>query len=133
MPIQIALANNTPDATLELREAQPMGAGDFAAFLIVRSGVFAAAMPFLFTKHALQGFVAELDGLLTAQHAKATLPARAEGSFVALERTAGDGVSVNGTLRDPEGDQRLEFRFPAAPASLEPLLEGVRRLAAGYS
>ncbi len=62
MPLDLALSTNTPAAALELRQAQPLGdRRHLAAFLVVRSGVFAAALPFVFTSLDLASFGEALD------------------------------------------------------------------------
>ena len=69
MPLDLALSTNTPTATLELRQAQPLGDQHrIAAFLVVRSGAFAAALPFVFTRDALVTFAESLDRI--TRHAK---------------------------------------------------------------
>lgn len=127
MPIQIALANPAPDAALELREVQPTRGGDFAAFVVVRSGGFAAAVPFFFTRRALLDFVAPLSALVTGGTGAATLTSTTAGSFITLEPTT-NGVTVKGTLREADPGQSLEFGFPTARANTEPFLVGVRTL-----
>ena len=131
MPIDIALANGTPTGMLELREAQPLPDGSaFAAFLVVRSGAFAAAMPFFFTDAALVALILELDDLSAGRGALATLSARGVENFIAFERALGDVVSVTGELHDPDDDQLLRFRFPTRLPALESVLDGVRQLTA---
>jgi hypothetical protein len=128
MPIQIALANPAPDATLELREVQPMRDGDFAAFLLVRSGAFAAALPFFFTRGALHDFLGPLATLVAGGAGAATL-ASMEASFIALHAGPANTLVVKGTLREANPEQSLEFAFAVATADAEPLLDGLRQLA----
>ena len=129
MPILLALANAAPDATLELREVQPMRGGDFAAFLVVRSGAFAAAVPFFFTRRAMEHFSHPLVALVATGAGAATLTSTTAGSFIMLEGGPNDTLAVSGTLREAEGNQSLEFAFVVARADARPLSDGMRRLA----
>jgi hypothetical protein len=130
MPIDIALGAETPTATLALREAQPLPDGSgFAAFLVVRSGAFAAAMPFFFTEAARDALIAGLDHLVAGRSGTARLDARDTADSLTLTAGAdGGAVSISGTLHDPDSDQLLRFRFPAPRPAVTPLVAGLRRL-----
>ena len=132
MPIQIALANAAPDATLELREVQPMRGGDFAAFLLVRSGAFAAALPFFFTRGALHDFRGPLAMLVAGGAGAATLTSTA-ASFITLDGGPANTLVVKGTLREANPQQSLEFAFTVARADAAPLLDGLKQLVAPTS
>ncbi|MEP6992029.1 MAG: hypothetical protein ABJA80_13945 [bacterium] len=113
MPLDLALSTNTPTAALELRQAQPLGdQRHVAAFLVVRSGVFAAALPFVFTSRALASFTEALDTVARSRTGEAELSGRDGGNIVRFEVNAGGALHITGTLADPDDDtQRLQFAF----------------------
>ena len=130
MPFDLAPACNTPTATLELQQAQPLGDGQyFAAFLIVRAGVFSAALPFVFTKEALDQFEHELEALARDARGEARLLSR-DGETVLQIAMSGDaGIRVSGDLRDPdEPEQLLRFAFTTVNQMLTALRAGLKRL-----
>jgi hypothetical protein len=125
MPVDVALATNTPTGALELRQAQPLTNGMvFGAFLVVRSGGLAAGLPYFVTRGALTAFVAALRDLGTGGAAR--LPARQGSAFVALEMQAEGDVAVYGELE--EGEQLLRFRFVTEPRGVAALYDGLRGL-----
>lgn len=129
MPTDIALSTNTATGTLELRQAQPMPDGSgYAAFLVVRSGGFAAALPYFVTTDAWRGFVAALAGMCAGAGGVARLPARDGDDHIAIA-AAGEGlITVSGSLREMD-DQSLRFRFATSSRGLDALVEGARRVA----
>jgi hypothetical protein len=128
MPIDITLAANTPTATLELRQAQATSDGAaFAAFLIVRSGGLAAALPFFVTRNALHEFLAALEGLANGASTPARLPAREGAGVLALEIAPDGRMIVSGELEEDE-DQRLRFRFATDRQGAATLYTGLKTL-----
>jgi hypothetical protein len=68
MPSDLALSTNSPTATFELHQAQPLGDGRYlAAFLLVRSGAFVAACPYVFSHHELVAFTEAVTVLLATR------------------------------------------------------------------
>jgi hypothetical protein len=129
MPIDIALATDAPTGTLELRQAQGLRDGNtFGAFLVVRSGGFAAALPFFFSRAALGDFTHALGTLADARVGEARLPAREGDDFLALGMGDGDTATVQGELREPENGQLLRFRFQTPIDGLTRLRDGAQRL-----
>lgn len=130
MPTDLALSTNTATGALELRQAQPMPDGSgFAAFLVVRSGGFAAALPYFVTTGAWREFASALDRVTAGDGKPARLRARNSDDFVAITG-GGDGLlSVFGSLHEPDDDQLLRFRFMTPAHGLAPFAAGVRRLA----
>lgn len=129
MPIDIALSTNTATGALELRQAQQMpGGAGYAALLIIRSGGFAAAVPFLATTGSWRSFSDALDRMTLEPGSSARLISR-EGEDEIIIADATDGtIAVSGTLHEAEHDQMLRFRFLAPSAGLPALLAGVREL-----
>jgi len=129
MPTDVALSTNTPSAALVLKQALPMPDGSgYAAFLVVRAGPFAAALPFLATSDAWLEFVRALERVPAGDGAPARLRAREGDDFVAIAG-AGEGLlAVSGSLHDPDDDQALRFRFTAPVQGLAAFLSGVRRV-----
>ena len=129
MPIDIALSTNRPTGALELRQAQPMpGGAGYAALLIVRSGGFAAAVPFLARTSGWRDFLASLDRMILEPGSSARLVA-CEGEDEITIADGSDGtIAVSGTLHEKDQDQMLRFRFLAPSAGLPALLAGVREL-----
>ena len=132
MPSDLALSTNTPTATFELQQAQPLGDGRFfAAFLLVRSGAFAAARSYIFSRHALERFAEAVSVLLTTHAGIAQLAASDGDDVVRLEATDAGGLRITGTLHDPEdSDQLLRFGFTAQWKGLPSLADGLHRLIA---
>ena len=135
MPIDIALSTNTAVGALELRQAQPMPDGSgYAALLIVRSGAFAAALPFFVSADGWNAFRDALVGLTHVSHASTALPARLaarEGSDAIELAAAADGmVAISGTLHELEGDQSLRFRFVTDARGLDAFVAAAERLSA---
>ena len=132
MPTDVALSTNTPTAALELRQAQPMPDGSgYAAFLIVRAGPFAAAVPFLATGDDWRGFARALGRVPSGDGAPARLRARDGDDHVAIA-SAGNGLlAVTGSLHDPDDDQSLRFRFTTPMGGLAAFAAGVQRVAGG--
>lgn len=130
MPTDLALSTNSPTGALELRQVQPMPDGTgYAAFLIVRSGGFAAALPYFMTAEAWREFVHALPGVGAVDGAPARLRARDSDDFIAISG-AGDGqVAVHGLLHEPDDDQMLRFRFLAPAHGVAALVAGARRIA----
>jgi hypothetical protein len=126
MPVDVALATNTPTGALELRQAQPLTNGIvFGAFLVVRSGGLAAGLPYFVTRRALTAFMAALRELEPAGGA-ARLPARQGSAFIALEMQPEGDVAVYGELE--EGEQLLRFRFVTEARGVAALYDGLRDL-----
>jgi hypothetical protein len=129
MPIDIALATDAPTGTLELRQAQGLrDGGTFGAFLVVRSGGFAAAVPFFFSRAALGEFTHALGTLADARVGEARLPAHEGDDFIAIRMHDGDILMVQGELREPEHDQHLRFQFHTPVDGLIRLRDGVQQL-----
>jgi hypothetical protein len=130
MAIDITLAANTPTATLELRQVQPTpkGAG-FAAFVIVRSGGLAAALPYFVTSDALREFVHALDGAVGGIATPARLPTRDGLGELVIEITSDGDMIVSGRLEEG-ADQLLRFRFTTEARGAATLRDGLRSLLA---
>lgn len=129
MPLDLALSTNTPTATLELRQAQPLGDGHHhAAFLVVRSGAFAAALPFVFTQDHLDTFAESLNVLRTTRSGTASLQASASDDIIRFESADEGKLRVCGELHEAEGAQCLAFSFAAEWAGLDTFNDGIHRL-----
>ncbi len=129
MPLDIAFSTNTPTATLELRQAQPLGDGrHHAAFLVVRSGAFAAALPFVFTQDHLASFAESLNSLRTTRFGTAILRASTSDDIIRLESADEGKLRVCGELHEAEGTQRLVFSFAAEWEGLDTFNDGIHRL-----
>ena len=106
----------------------PDGSG-FATLLIVRSGAFAAAIPFFVETGEWERFVQALPRIGAGDAAAARLTSRLAEDFVALD-DAGDGaLVVSGTLHDLD-EQLLRFRFRTPAHGLPQFLAGARALSA---
>lgn len=128
MPTDVALSSNSATGAIELRQAQPMPDGSgYAAFLVVRSGGFAAALPYFVTAQAWRDFVRALDDVTVADGAPARLHARDSEDFIAIAASGDGQIAVFGSLREAD-DQLLRFRFTTPSAGLEALIAGVRRV-----
>lgn len=134
MPLDIALSTNSPAATIELRQAQTLGGGGhLAAFLLVRSGAFAAAMPLVFTRNELDSFAEGLDALHDTRSGAALLHGRENDDVIRFESTDMGELRIAGDLHEEPAAQRLTFRFVAEWAGLPSFLEGLRQLRSGYA
>lgn len=132
MPRDLALSTNTPTATFELQQAQPLGDGRYlAAFLLVRSGAFAAARPYVFSRHDLVAFAEAVTVLLATRAGSARLAASDGDDVVRLEATGAGGLRITGSLHDPdEPDQLLQFGFAAQWEGVPSLADGMHRMIA---
>jgi len=131
MPFDLALSTNTPTATLELRQVQPLGGtGQYAAFLVVRSGAFAAALPFVFLSASLLAFGDALAAMHASRTGSARLAASTSDDAIWFESADGE-VRMCGDLREQEGAQRLQFSFVAEWASLPGFISGIRHATTG--
>jgi hypothetical protein len=132
MPLDLALSTNTPTATLELRQAQPLGdLRHLAAFLIVRSGAFAAALPFVFTRAGLMTFADSLDVLCRETEGVAHLAARESEDVVRFTATRAGQLRIEGNLHETEdAGQHLQFSFMAEWEGVPPFAAGIRQLIA---
>lgn len=132
MPVDLALSTNTPTATIELRQAQRLGDnGDHAAFLVVRSGAFAAALPFMFTRDDLLAFDQAIAALREKRIGIARLPATSENDVIEFVAADGGDLCVRGNLHEVDGQQSLTFSFAAAWEGLTTFADGLRRLRIG--
>lgn len=131
MPIDLSLSTNTSTGALEFRQAQPMPDGSgYAAFLVVRSGGLAAALPYFWTAGAWAGFVEALAALRREGLGAARLPAREGDDYLDIAH-GGDGLlAVSGMLHDAHDDQLLRFRYLTPLHGLDGFLADARRLAA---
>jgi hypothetical protein len=129
MPLDIALSTNTPTATIELRQAQPLGdERHHATFLVVRSGAFAAALPFVFARDQLASFAEALDGLFSTRSGTASLRASTSDDIIRFESADPGRLRVCGDLHETEGTQRLTFSFVAEWEGLVMFIDGIHRL-----
>jgi len=111
--MDIALSSNSSTAALELREIQRYADGSgFVTLLVVRSGGFAAALPFYFELPRLMEFVEALQGMDRTLSGSATLKPTWEPGFVTFELDQHGHVRVFGELRETtEHEQWLQFSF----------------------
>ncbi len=129
MPVDIALSTNSPTATIELRQAQPLGDGrHLAAFLIVRSGAFAAALPFVFASDDLLSFAEALETLSTARSGVARLPSSENDDVIRFESADVGQLRVCGDLNETSGAQRLTFSFVAEWEGLDAFTDALRHV-----
>ena len=133
--MDIALSSNSPIAALELREIQRYADGSgFATLLVVRSGGFAAALPFYFEPPCLTEFVHALKGMDRSLSGSATLKPMWEPQFVTMELDHRGHVRVFGELvESKEHEQRLQFSFETDQTCLRQFaadLEACQSLAA---
>jgi hypothetical protein len=134
MPLDIALSTNTPTATIELRQAQALGDGrHLAAFLLVRSGAFAAALPFVFARDELVSFAEALAALCTTRSGVAQLHGRENEDVIRFESAWMGELRIAGHLHEGSEAQQLTFDFAAAWDGLESFIDGLRRLQAGIA
>jgi hypothetical protein len=132
MPVDLALSTNTPTATIELRQAQALGEGHhLAAFLLVRSGAFAAAMPFVFARDELVAFANALDVLMATRSGEAPLHGW-ENEDIIRFATGHDGqLRISGRLHEAPAVQQLTFSFAAEWVGLESFVADLRQLRVG--
>ena len=134
MPIDVALSTNTPTATIEMRQAQSLAEGHhLAAFLLVRSGAFAAAMPFVFSRDALESFADALEALSATRSGEATLRSIENDDVIRFDTSEEAQLRIGGDLSEEADAQRLTFRFAAEWAGLDAFLMGIRRLRTGHA
>lgn len=134
MPLDIALSTNTPTATIELRQAQAMGDGrHLAAFLLVRSGAFAAALPFVFSHDELVSFAKALGVLYTTRSGVAQLHGRENEDVIRFESAHVGELRIGGRLREGSESQQLTFSFVAEWDGLASFMDGLRHLQAGVA
>ena len=128
------LSTNTPTATLELRQAQALGEGrHLAAFLLVRSGAFAAALPFVFSHDALGSFAEALGVLCAMRFGAAQLQGREDGDVIRIESVHMGELRISGRLHEGSKDQQLTFNFTADWDGLASFVDGLRRLQTGIA
>ena len=131
MPVDVSLSTNTPTATIELRQAQPLGTeGHLAAFLVVRSGAFAAALPFVFHRDDLTAFAEALDAVAATRSGVALLRGSASDDVIRFEAGNEGALRVCGDLYETSGMQRLTFSFAAEWEGVDAFSDGIRRLRA---
>ena len=129
MPVDISLSSNSPTATIEMRQAQPLGDGHhFAAFLIVRSGAFAAALPFIFARDDLLSFAEALETLSTTRSGVARLPSSENDDVIRFESADVGELRVCGELDETSGAQRLTFSFVAEWEGVGAFVDTLRQL-----
>ena len=129
MPVDISLSSNSPTATIEMRQAQPLGDGHhFAAFLIVRSGAFAAALPFIFARDDLLSFAEALETLSTTRSGVARLPSSENDDVIRFESADVGELRVCGELDEMSGTQRLAFGFVTEWEGLGAFIDTLRQL-----
>lgn len=129
MPLDLALSTNTPTATLELRQAQALGdARHHAAFLIVRSGAFAAALPFVFARDALRAFADALENLRAERVGSASLRGSMSDDVIRFESGDPGKLRICGDLYEAEGKQHLTFSFVAEWEGMDTFADGIRQL-----
>lgn len=130
MPLDLALSTNTPTATLELRQAQLLGYQNrIAAFLVVRSGAFAAALPFVFTRDALITFAESLDIIGRRANGVAHFMAHEGNDALHFEATPAGQLRITGDLHESDdGEQHLLFSFQVDWDSLRSFANGLRQL-----
>ena len=128
MAVDVALSTNSPVATLALKQVQPIpGDRHLAAFLVVRSGTFAAALPFIFERTAGDQFVDAIETLRHAEGGEARLGSVNGPDYIMMRSIDDDGLRIAGELHDPEDDaQHLAFGFVAQWAGMEPFVTGLR-------
>ena len=123
--MDIALTTNVADASLEFREVQRFADGSgFAAFVVIRSGGFAAATTFTFEIQRLKDFLSELEKLNSTLSGIAELKPTWEPGAIRFEGDGRGKVRVHGELADD--NQRLEFSFDSDQTCLAPLLQEFR-------
>jgi hypothetical protein len=120
--MDIALTTNAPDASLEFRDLQRFNDGSgFAAFVVIRSGAFAAATIFTFELARLNEFLEQLKELNSTLSGVAELKSTWERGAIRFEGKGKGHVRIHGELA--EHDQHLEFSFATDQTCLAPLFE----------
>ena len=133
MPLDITLSSNSPTATIEMRQAQPLGDGHhFATFLIVRSGAFAAALPFVFARDDLRSFAEALDALSSTRSGVARLRSSENDDVIRFESAEVGELRVCGELDETSGAQRLTFSFVSEWEGLDAFTNTLRQLRAQH-
>jgi hypothetical protein len=132
MPLDIAMSTNTPTATIELRQAQALAEGHhLAAFLLVRSGAFAAALPFVFLHDELVSFAEALDVLDATRSGVAKLHGRENEDIIRFESAHVRELRISGDLHETLESQRLTFSYVAKWEGLTSFIGGLRELRTG--
>ncbi|MBA3671963.1 MAG: hypothetical protein H0W68_08065 [Gemmatimonadaceae bacterium] len=133
MALDLTLTNSSSTAALELRQAQRMTGGRYvAAFLVVRAGAFAAALPLVCETVAVTRFVNALDALGPGDSSNAAVLLSHEGECsITFSPGSGSTLIVSGELRPQAGEeeQLLRFRFLTTRDDAEPVSSGLRRIA----
>jgi hypothetical protein len=121
--MDIALSTNSPTAALEFRQLQRFGDGSgFATLLVIRSGGFAAALPFHFQPGRLAEFISALESMDRTLKGNAILKPTWEPEFLSFELDGSGHVRVFGELvESSEHQQRLHFSFLTDQTCLRPL------------
>ena len=111
--MDIRLTTNNATGALELRSLQRFGTkAGLVTFLVVRSGAFAAALPFYFERARLSDFIRELQMIDRTRSGTATLKSSAEPGCITFEVDGSGHLRVFGILIDAEEhEQRMEFSF----------------------
>ena len=131
MPIDLTLSTNTPTATIELRQAQALNEGrHMAAFLLVRSGAFAAALPFVFARDELVSFATALEGMDAARAGIAVLHGSENEDVIRFESGRVGELRISGQLHEAGEAQQLIFSFVAEWEGLDSFIGGLRQLRA---
>ena len=129
MPLDIELGEATPTAALALRQCQPLPGGQqFGAMLVIRSGGFAAALPFFVERAALGAWCTGIAALERGTAEEQTLTERDGQSFIAIAREHAAGVTIRGELHDMEERQRMSFRFTIGSRALAQLRRGLEEV-----
>jgi hypothetical protein len=126
--MDVKLRTNTDNPALEWRalerwvEPSPIPAG-WRATLVLRSGAFAAELPFYFDEYVLDPFLADLRRMDERLVGTALLPTPNEDPFIKLTVDPTGSVLVSGVLVDYEQNwQRLEWSFSTDQTVLRPLI-----------
>jgi hypothetical protein len=105
--------------------------GGWRATLVLRSGAFAAELPFYSDQYGLDSFLEDLRRMKESMVGTAVLSTPNEDPFIKLTVDRTGSVLVSGLLVDYDhGWQRLEFSFGTDQTVLGPLIrdfEAVQR------
>jgi hypothetical protein len=102
--------------------------------LALRSGAFAAELPFHFDDLVLGDFLRELDAMDRTLVGAATLRTPNEDPYVRLVASGSGYVEVGGLLVDSRNPwQRLEFEFGTDQTVLRPLVDDFRAACAALA
>ena len=127
MPFDIELGGATSTRAFAFRQCQPLPASSrLGALVVVRSGVFSAAMPFFMERKALRAWHRAIVELEQGELAEATLTEQQGRSSVVIARKNAGDVTIRGALYDPEDDQQLSFRLCVAIDALALLRQGLQ-------